>query len=469
MATYYKNSQGAVVDSGGKIVTDPTALSGAAGGATTQTGALDAFKNLPAYDANGTSSSSSVRNEENKIKSEINDAYANLDMTSVEKNLADAYKQSDKLLKDRLNELDTSASDQYGLINKQFDTAIADTKTNQNKETATFNAGLARIGGYLGGSASSMGAINTLENTHRLEIASLEAKRANALQAARDAVANKRFDYAKELAQSAKDLQTTIADRKDKFFNQTLQYTQNQRQDTEFRVKQANDQLDNLVTGKINPSTQDVLSIAQNLNTSPDNVLKIIQAKRQSLDLKEAQDRSEFDIKILNALDNIPKGQFVTINGKTYEGLKGGSETINKNNEFEAAKAFINSPNNQDLSAEEISSYLRQYTKNLTDGDISTLIKSAGPRNSEINYMAKNLLTNEFDPGFFDFNDETDLEASKKRIKKAIDLAVSIKDGQLKKDNSGIQLTKAIKDKLKAQVDSTSLQDINDLLDLNLN
>ncbi len=47
MATYYKNTQGAVVDKAGQIVTDPNVLVQVAGGSTTQSGATQKFNELP--------------------------------------------------------------------------------------------------------------------------------------------------------------------------------------------------------------------------------------------------------------------------------------------------------------------------------------------------------------------------------------------------------------------------------------
>lgn len=226
------------------------------------------------------------------------------------------------LIYDRLRALDQRGSENAARIDRQFGEARRGLDDSQARERATTSTGLATIGGYLGGSASGMGAMANLQRTHEQEILSLEAKRQDAILAAENAIADRQFDLAKEYAKSIRDTEAEVQRRRETFFSQTLQYATAMRQDDEYRTKQANDALDRFALTDETPDQDTVFGIAESLGATPDGVLSVLEAKRRTAALKEQKDAAGLDIQILNALSNVPRGSFVTIGGKSYEGLE---------------------------------------------------------------------------------------------------------------------------------------------------
>lgn len=115
-------------------------------------------------------------------------------------------------------------------INASFDNAKTKLGGEQTKEKGTFTSTLARIGGYLGESASAQGAMVNLNQQHQFEIGDLEAKRASALSEARNAVDEKQSALAIKKAQEYKDLSKEIQDRKEKFFTQSMALVKEERE-----------------------------------------------------------------------------------------------------------------------------------------------------------------------------------------------------------------------------------------------
>lgn len=168
------------------------------------------------------SSSAPIVAEENNASSavaKINTSDAELASKNY---LAEIQKQYDALEARRAS---TEAS-----INASFDNAKTKLGGEQTKEKGTFTSTLARIGGYLGDSASAQGALINLNQQHQFEIGDLEAKRASALQEARDAVDEKQAGLALKKAQEYKDLSKEIQDRKEKFFTQSMALVKEERE-----------------------------------------------------------------------------------------------------------------------------------------------------------------------------------------------------------------------------------------------
>ena len=114
-------------------------------------------------------------------------------------------------------------------INKQFDLQRGEVTKAQARETASTGTGIVRVGGYLGESGSGMGVMQNLADTHRVELAKLEATRASALSAANSAINEKQFSLAQAKAKEVKDLDKAIEDRRNTFFTQALQLLQENR------------------------------------------------------------------------------------------------------------------------------------------------------------------------------------------------------------------------------------------------
>lgn len=99
-----------------------------------------------------------------------------------------------KVLNDELKQMRSDLRDQEKTIGKAYDVKQTGMTGEQAGETGQTSAALASAGGYLGFSGSAQGVMLSLAESHRAELVSLESERQNALQEARTAAANRRFD-----------------------------------------------------------------------------------------------------------------------------------------------------------------------------------------------------------------------------------------------------------------------------------
>jgi len=161
-----------------------------------------------------TSSSGSSRTEETKTGKAISELSA------------PAYASPGKntqYIRDMEDAARTSFEVGNAQIDSQFNQARKETEAAQAKEVGSTSTSLARIGGYLGESASGQGAMLSLTAGHRADILSLESKRQQALAQARSAYGDKKFDIAKTALAEAKSYENEVYKRQQDFFgNQRL-------------------------------------------------------------------------------------------------------------------------------------------------------------------------------------------------------------------------------------------------------
>jgi len=221
------------------------------------------------------SSSAPVVAQENNAASTV----AGLNTTDVQaasdKYMAELQRQNDAL--------DARRAADEAAINSSFDVARKKQDIAQTHETGTFTSTLARIGGYLGDSASAQGALVNLNQQHQFEISDLEAKRASALQEAKNAVDEKQSALAIKKAQEYKDLSKEIQDRKEKFFTQSMQIVKaEQDKQAEERLKRSAEITD---ATKIADNTASTLSdyFTANPNLTPEQkdnaIIEVAKAK----------------------------------------------------------------------------------------------------------------------------------------------------------------------------------------------
>ena len=147
----------------------------------------------------------------------------NTDLTNNHNNtIALLQSQMDALEARRKNEIDS--------INSAFNTKSDQLSQTQKSETGTYTATLARMGGYLGNTASATGALINLNNTHQAQISDLESKRQAAVQAANSAIDDKSFELARMKIQEAKDYTAAIQKSKQDFFNNNKKVIEDQQQ-----------------------------------------------------------------------------------------------------------------------------------------------------------------------------------------------------------------------------------------------
>lgn len=98
------------------------------------------------------------------------------------------------LLDEELGRIKDDLRSRESSIKSTYRGAEGELAAKQAGEMGTASVGLAEAGGYLGFSGGAQGVLLSLGQTHRAELADLDVKREAAIQEARDAAANKRYD-----------------------------------------------------------------------------------------------------------------------------------------------------------------------------------------------------------------------------------------------------------------------------------
>jgi len=168
--------------------------------------------------------SSSVKAAENAIGYDINKSVSDVSTKSSD------YQS---FLDEQRKSLQTRRDVEIAGIKETAEATKAATEAAQLRETGTTAVGLARMGSYLGGTASATGVMQNLVESHRSELSSLDAKKNEAIRTAQGAYDDQDFKLAKAKMDEAKDLEKTIQDRKDKFLNQSIQLAQEARAKTQ--------------------------------------------------------------------------------------------------------------------------------------------------------------------------------------------------------------------------------------------
>jgi len=205
-------------------------------------------------------------------------------------------------------------------INEGFGVAKTQLEEGQKKETGSTTVGIARTGGYLGGSASGTGVMLNLAQSHRNEVVSLEAKRQNAILEANKAYDDKDFAVARERVKEAKDIEQQIYNRNQDFWNNQLKLqTESRAQDT-FLQKKYGDQLEALsITG----GTPDARTTSEidNFYGVPGFTKKYIEIKKADTQAKSQKAMFDSFKSKMELMQSIPKGLSVKFGDETIVGL----------------------------------------------------------------------------------------------------------------------------------------------------
>ena len=270
-----------------------------------------------------TSSSKTVRTEEGKTKKDL----SNLQPTSADEGrLREASDNYIAEIDAQIAALTQSSAVNVDGINNQFDEARGNTLKAQEKETGATTTSIARLGGYLGASASANGVMLNLAQTHRAEIGSLEAKRAAAINAANDLMNKRRFDLVRLKLEEAKSIEGEILQRKDKFFEQSMDLQRENRQQDEFERDKIKDELETLGTIA---SSDDELTLDPERVKAIDDFYGVEGFTNQYLDVVRAgavaaseKAQLENNKKLVDLLKDIPQGQTVQFpDGTSYTGM----------------------------------------------------------------------------------------------------------------------------------------------------
>lgn len=305
-------------------------------------------------------SSSPFRSQIADLGSQLSSLYSQFDQSGELADLRSSYQGMNDLLTGRQAALAGRRASAEADIERSFGTRRTQLQDTQRRETGTKSVALARMGGYLGESASGMGAMQNLEDTHQQELSYLEGLKQTALNQARQAYEDQDFALTKELMQNVRDLNGEINTRRRNFFSDALSLLGEQRsQNAELRAQageqrdvaqegraqrsfeqdledkrrsNAADQLERLaILDPDSPELQgmDIAGIERNLNVPSGFVkkyLKVQQDSRAKDASDDAFDRQQKEVNVIKGvydiLNEVPLGQSITIAGKTYKGLK---------------------------------------------------------------------------------------------------------------------------------------------------
>lgn len=288
------------------------------------------------------------------------------------KSLDDLFTQQQSLLKAQ-NDAEVAG------INAEQDNLINNAKTDQEKEVATQIVQLSRLGGYLGGGVSQMGAMNNLKATHDREVAKLEANRRALINEAKVAAENRNYKAMEAYRKDSQAIKDNIDKRRTEFFSQMDKLSSDIRETTKFAQDQANKTLDMIAESGEDATVDQVSAFAKALGTTPDVIAGLITAKKNSKALETLKDKTSIQAQIFNMMDNVPAGQYFTgPDGKQYAGTKkaggdGGAGT--KVTQYGEAEAYVQK-NYNTMSQDKLNSELRKLYPKVQDGDITAILKT---------------------------------------------------------------------------------------------
>ncbi len=137
-----------------------------------------------------------------------------------------------RLLNEEIKRNDQNLKDNLSAINSSSDVAKTGVLGEQASEVGQTSVGIANAGGYLGFSGSGTGVMLKLAESHRAELTALESERQTALQEARNAAANRRFDIVRLKADA-------IARIDQETYERTREYNSEVKKEAEKGVEQA--------------------------------------------------------------------------------------------------------------------------------------------------------------------------------------------------------------------------------------
>lgn len=263
-----------------------------------------------------TSSSRSKRNSENKTKSDIKTFNEKAEREKLEGASSVQY------IDDYMASLEARRAAEVEGIKADFDEQGRQLEKTQANETGATTNTLARIGGYLGPSASATGAMINLGQEHKAEVLALESKKQAAILAANTAIEDKKFDVARLRAQEVKDIEQEIQRRKEKFFDQQITLSRENRENDEFKREKYKDQLETLAFAEPEDIDEDTLSEIDDYYGVPGFAQKYIDVSKAANTAKTEKAQLENRKAILDLLKDIPAGQTIEFpDGTEYTGM----------------------------------------------------------------------------------------------------------------------------------------------------
>lgn len=261
-------------------------------------------------------SSQNVVNEERNLASSV----AGLAVpTLAEQSARDASKAITDEIDKQTTALEQRRKDEIANIQAQYEGARNATVEAQKRDTGTTNVALQRVGGYLGTQISGVGVLNNLAQTQRTELASLDSKRAAAINAANNAITDKQFNLALAKREEIKSLDAEIDKRRNTFFEQSMMLLNANRDGFDKTISA-------LAAGDTTPSDSS-FSALDKLNEYADGVSKgAFLLAREEIGAKKTRTDLENFNALTDVISKLRPDQQITVNGKVYSGTMSENE-----------------------------------------------------------------------------------------------------------------------------------------------
>lgn len=273
-----------------------------------------------------TATSTEARTEADKTGVQVSDATAKLDAGTISSQSQKAYDAGFSVLENLANNAKADREQAIANIQKEREISLADTATSQRMEKGSSSMSLARMGGYLGGSGSGLAYMNSLTQSHRVEIEKLNAAYAEAIEKAKAAYDEKDIALANSLMTKAKEYQTAINDQRNQAFTEAknaLELLKLER-DSVSATMTAIAETDKVIPESYFEATDKQNGFSAGVSKG---IYNIVRKNKEAATAKTELEASEAKIKLASdlasTLSKVPAGTPIEVGGKTYYGTMG--------------------------------------------------------------------------------------------------------------------------------------------------
>jgi len=244
------------------------------------------------------------------------------------KALTEGNTNTQKLLQDRMTELESRREQEIAQIRAEYEQAAAAQAERQAKDYAGRSTNLVTSGGgFLGTTQSQQGVLQNLRQAHEVEKGALMAKRDSAIQAAQNAYDDKSFSLAKEKIAEAKSYEQEIYSRQKDFADQELALAREARAKTEFEMGITEDKLKAYAELAANDQQVDLdPTIVAQIDKQygvPGYTKQYLEIARAEAEGKNIENSIDLKNKLQTLINKTPYGQVIVLpDGTQYVGMK---------------------------------------------------------------------------------------------------------------------------------------------------